>query len=339
LTISGTNFVAGATVSFGSNPAPTPTSITSTQIVVTIPAADIATAGTPNVTVTNPGPGGGTSNAVQFTINNPKPTLANATVAGQTHAPGGAALANLTLTGTNFVAGSVVNFGTNADTGGTVSNGGNTLTITIPASQVSTAGSINITVTNPSPGGGMSTAFSFTVDGYAVSGPATPPSVKAGQQATIQITVTPTANGFTNAVTFSVSGLPAHSGPPTFSPASVTPGSAPQTVTLTFPTTARGGVPPSAPVDPPTNPLLRMLPLMWLAALLFSIYAMRSVRRALQLRRFAMLVPLALLLVTGAVLSGCVGGKNGTPAGPAQLTVTATSGTLSQITNVTLTVQ
>src|SRR5215472_7703512 len=153
------------------------------------------------------------------------------------------------------------------------------------------------------------------------------------------ITVTPTANGFTNAVTFSVSGLPAHSGPPTFSPASVTPGSAPQTVTLTFPTTARGGVPPSAPVDPPTNPLLRMLPLMWLAALLFSIYAMRSVRRALQLRRFAMLVPLALLPVTGAVLSGCVGGKNGTPAGPAQLTVTATSGTLSQTTNVTLTVQ
>jgi hypothetical protein len=103
-------------------------------------------------------------------------------------------------------------------------------------------------------------------------------------------------------------------------------------------TTARGEVPPAAPVNPPTAPLLRLLPLFWLAALLAGLFAMQSIRRRPQLRRYAALVPLAFLLVTGAVLAGCVGGKQGTPAGPAQLTITATSGTMSQTTSVTLTV-
>jgi hypothetical protein len=68
LTVNGTGFAAGATVNFGSSPAITPSSVNSTQIVATIPAADIATAGAVNVTVTNVA-GGGTSNAVTFTIN------------------------------------------------------------------------------------------------------------------------------------------------------------------------------------------------------------------------------------------------------------------------------
>ena len=42
LTVNGTNFVSGATVNFGTNPAITPSSVTSTQIVATIPTADIA---------------------------------------------------------------------------------------------------------------------------------------------------------------------------------------------------------------------------------------------------------------------------------------------------------
>jgi hypothetical protein len=102
-------------------------------------------------------------------------------------------------------------------------------------------------------------------------------------------------------------------------------------------TTANGAMPPIAPVNPPpTTPLLRLLPLLWLVAVLASLVAMQSIRRVPQLRRYAALV--ALLLVTGAVLAGCMGGKHGTPTGPAQLTITATSGTMSQTSNVTLTV-
>src|SRR3984957_1233316 len=99
LTVNGTGFVAGATVNFGSNPTITPSSVTSTQIVATIPAADIATAGTANVTVTNPA-GGGTSNAQTFTINNPAPTE---TSLSPTSATAGGAAFTLTVNGTGFV--------------------------------------------------------------------------------------------------------------------------------------------------------------------------------------------------------------------------------------------
>jgi hypothetical protein len=66
LTINGTNFASGATVNFGTNAALTPSSITATQIQATVPASDIATAGTDAVTVTS---GGATSNSVNFTVN------------------------------------------------------------------------------------------------------------------------------------------------------------------------------------------------------------------------------------------------------------------------------
>jgi uncharacterized lipoprotein YbaY len=80
---------------------------------------------------------------------------------------------------------------------------------------------------------------------------------------------------------------------------------------------------------------------MWMAALLVGLYAMFIIRRSpeRELRRHAAIVPLALLLLTGAVLAGCAGQMSGTPKGPAPLVITATSGTMSQSTNVTLTVQ
>src|ERR1700737_1967653 len=54
LTINGTNFVAASMVNFGGT-APTTTFVNSTQLIAAIPAAAIASTGTPAVTVTNPG--------------------------------------------------------------------------------------------------------------------------------------------------------------------------------------------------------------------------------------------------------------------------------------------
>jgi hypothetical protein len=48
---------------------PHPTFVSKTKLTASIPAADIATAGTASVTVVNGPPGGGTSNAKTFTIN------------------------------------------------------------------------------------------------------------------------------------------------------------------------------------------------------------------------------------------------------------------------------
>ncbi len=106
LTINGSNFIPGAIVRFNGQDR-TPSSVSSTQIMVPIPAGDIATTGNFPVQVVNPAPGGGPSNTLQFVVGapNPVPTLASITPnsVGQ-----GSAGFVLTLNGTNFVNGSVV---------------------------------------------------------------------------------------------------------------------------------------------------------------------------------------------------------------------------------------
>jgi hypothetical protein len=239
--------------------------------------------------------------------------------------------------GTNFVTTSVVNFNNKAETTTFVS--ATQLTAAIPAADVATAGSVNVTVTNPAPGGSTSAATQFVIDGFTASGPAAPVSVKAGVEADFTITIKPTTNGFANPITFAVTGLPAHT-TATFVPASVTPGATQITTTLKVMTIANGSAPPPPTRMPPPSRTLPLLAL-WLTALFACLYGWRFLRNTERTRRYAVLAPLLLLLVTGGVLAGCSGpvNHNGTPVGTSPLTVTATSGTLSQTTTVTLTVQ
>jgi peptidoglycan/xylan/chitin deacetylase (PgdA/CDA1 family) len=67
LTITGSNFATGATVSFGSNIL-TPVSISSNTITVTIPADELQAAATIPVTVSNPAPQAATSAPLSFLI-------------------------------------------------------------------------------------------------------------------------------------------------------------------------------------------------------------------------------------------------------------------------------
>src|SRR5690242_14064408 len=104
LTVNGSGFVSSSVVSWnGSNL--TIKVVSSTQLTASVPAADIAAAGTAPVQVTNPAPGGGTSNTANFPINNPVPSL-NA-LSPTTAILGGAAF-TLTVNGINFVSGSTV---------------------------------------------------------------------------------------------------------------------------------------------------------------------------------------------------------------------------------------
>jgi hypothetical protein len=78
LTVNGTNFGGSAKIYWNGTSESTTTVAPGTQLMTTIPAADIATAGMATVTVTNPGVAGGqygggtsaeTSNSMTFTIN------------------------------------------------------------------------------------------------------------------------------------------------------------------------------------------------------------------------------------------------------------------------------
>ncbi|MGB9283791.1 MAG: IPT/TIG domain-containing protein, partial [Candidatus Sulfotelmatobacter sp.] len=111
LTINGTNFVAASMVNFGGS-APATTFVNSTQLTAAIPAASIASIGTPAVTVTNPAPGGGTSKAINFTITSGLSSVPTINYLYPSCVPAGEQSFQLQVVGpypgSNFVAGSVV---------------------------------------------------------------------------------------------------------------------------------------------------------------------------------------------------------------------------------------
>ena len=169
LTITGTNFVAASMVNFG-GAAPTTTFVSSTQLTAAIPASSIASSGMLAVTVTNPAPGGGTSNPANFTITSGGPsTVPTISSFYPNCAPAGERFVNsvnnqLTVSGGNFVASSVVRWnGADRPTTLDPNSEGEILTAQISASDIAAAGTAEVTVFNPPPGGGSSKPLTFTI--------------------------------------------------------------------------------------------------------------------------------------------------------------------------------
>lgn len=160
LTVNGTNFINGTMINLGGTVLTT-TFVSATQVTASVPASSLTTAGAFAVTATNPAPGGGTSNQVFFSVidpSNPSPTITS--VNPSTTTAGSGAL-TLTVNGTNFVNGSSVLF--NGLPRPTTFVNSTQLTVQIQASDVASAGTVNIAVVNPQPGGGTSNLFTFTI--------------------------------------------------------------------------------------------------------------------------------------------------------------------------------
>jgi len=164
LTINGTNFVAASMVNFGGS-APATTFVNSTQLTAAVPAASIASTGTPAVTVTNPAPGGGTSKAINFTITSGVNSAPTINYLYPSCAPAGEQSFQLQVVGpypgSNLVAGSVVRW--NGSDRPTTSDALNGLLAQISASDVAAAGTAAVTVFNPAPGGGSSNSLPFAI--------------------------------------------------------------------------------------------------------------------------------------------------------------------------------
>jgi len=193
LTVNGSGFISSSVVKWNGNTR-NPSLVTSTQLKALIPGSDIASAGTVAVTVFNPTPGGGTSNSVDFTIGsggNPVPAI---TSLNPSSAVAGASAFTLTVTGTSFVNGAVVRW--NGSDRTTSFGSATQLTASILAGDIAAAGTPQVTVFNPAPGGGPSSASSFTVNNPvpAISSLA-PPSVAVGSGA---FTLTVNGSNFVN---------------------------------------------------------------------------------------------------------------------------------------------
>ena len=150
VTITGTNFAAGATVTFGGTAATNVVVVSGTQITATTPAGG---AGGVTVTVTvNSQPGSLTSGftyVVPATVSSLSPNGGSTT--------GGTAV---TITGTNFAAGATVTFGSVAATNVVVASA-TRITATTPAGS---AGAVTVTVTNPgAAGGSLANGFTYVV--------------------------------------------------------------------------------------------------------------------------------------------------------------------------------
>ena len=210
LSVAGSNFQSQAVVNWGKTALAT-TYVNSTSLSATVPADLVVTGSIENITVTNPNGQAsvGNSPSQQVTVTNSAPTL---TAVTPTSLYAGSPDATFTLTGTNFNSSSTVLAGTTALATTFVS--ATQLSAVAPATLLATTGSLSLTVSNPTPGGGTSQSISVTLrQPPAILTSLSPSSATAGSPAvTVTLTgsyFTPTAvvylNGYTPAATTFVS--------------------------------------------------------------------------------------------------------------------------------------
>ena len=174
LTINGTGFLSSSTVTFNGI-AHAAAYVNATQLTISLTTADLTTAGSYPLLVTNPAPGGGSASAT-FTVSaatNPVPAIATPLVPASL--PAGSAAHTLTVNGTGFLASSTVTFNGIAHAAAYVN--ATQLTIALTTSDLATAGSYLVVVTNPAPGGGPSNSVVFTVTASVTSISVSPSSV------------------------------------------------------------------------------------------------------------------------------------------------------------------
>jgi hypothetical protein len=336
LTITGSGFGPSSIVTFGSAIVSSAYQNSST-LQASIPASAIAVAGTPLVSVKNPG--GNPSVVVSFAVNNPVPTAT--IVSPSSVAPGSAGL-TLSLTGTNFNSSSTVQLNASPRTTTFVSS--TSLTAALPASDFAHSGTLNVTVSNPSPGGGTTTALQVTVPDFNVNASTSTSVVPAGQSASFTLAVAPLNGALAGTVTFTATGLPANASP-SFSPATLPAGSKSTNVSLSIST-----APHTAASDPrfplkvwPQQPLVLRVIALVMALIWLGFVAARG-----PVRRYAPQLLVLLLLAAVSAMAACRTSTNnfspqlnpatGTPAGTYPIIVAAVSGNASLTTNVTLTV-
>ncbi|HZS28168.1 MAG TPA: Ig-like domain repeat protein [Candidatus Angelobacter sp.] len=185
--------------------------------------------------------------------------------------------------------------------------------------------------------GSTSSAITVTVvtaaPDYQISIPSGSATIAAGQSAAYNISITP-QGGFNGTISFACSGLPAQSSC-SFNPPTLTPSGSAASTTLTIATTARTTA-SARTVNATTMAALTGIGFLGIVFLGVPTRRRRSLRLAgMMLLGFGMVIGIA----------SCGGSPHsptvafGTPPGTSSITVTATSGTITHSSVITLTVQ
>ncbi|MEX2230384.1 MAG: IPT/TIG domain-containing protein [Dehalococcoidia bacterium] len=224
-TIFGTNFVTGATVTFGGVASTSVTVVSATQVKAVTPAHAL---GTVDVTVTNPdGLSATMHNGFTYSATPPDPLTISSVSPGISAANGGTTIA---ISGTGFIDGMAVSFG-NYPAAGVVLQSSTLMLVTTPAGPT---GTVSIIVTDPSGRAALSNGFSFA---GAVT--TTPTTTTPGQP--VLASVTPATGPASGGTAVSIAGAGFSS------PAAVSFGGVPATnVTVVNSTLINATTPPGA---------------------------------------------------------------------------------------------
>lgn len=175
LTISGANFQPGSQI-YWNQVLLSGTYFSSNQLTAVVPTSLLASPSIEAITVVNSTPGGGASTPIIFGVNPPAPV---ANTLSPSSAIAGSGNLTLTISGGGFDATSVVLWNSVALQTTYVSP--SVLSVQIPASDLATAGSGAVTVTDTIPGGWPSKSLIFTVNNPTPQvNSVSPSSVQAG---------------------------------------------------------------------------------------------------------------------------------------------------------------
>jgi photosystem II stability/assembly factor-like uncharacterized protein len=202
LTVNGSGFLTGAIIDFnnsttGFGNALVTAYVNPTQLTGTVPASAILLPGPFTINVLNPLPTIGPSNYVNFTVNvgtYPVPTLGSINPAS---AIAGSLPISIIAPCANCASGAVLNFNGVAKPT-VVSNSFSSpyqqnVSATIATADISTPGTVQVTVSNPAPGGGPSAPQSFTITQPTVVptiASVSPASIPANSPTTVTVTGT-----------------------------------------------------------------------------------------------------------------------------------------------------
>ncbi|HET7106827.1 MAG TPA: Ig-like domain repeat protein [Candidatus Acidoferrum sp.] len=200
MTLTGSNFLSGAQVLFiytktgAASFLPT-NFVSSTQLTATLAASLITLPGQFQVQVLNPQPSSGPSNALNFTVNlgtYPVPSLTSIDPTSVIATNPGI---RINAFGSNFAPTAVLTFNGISQTTSVIDS--QQLFATVPASQigVNNVGTVQVTVTNPTPGGGTSASIPFSIQQPSVVptiASVSPTSTPANPANSVPITVTGT---------------------------------------------------------------------------------------------------------------------------------------------------
>ena len=158
LQLTGTNFTRRSVGLWNGSPRET-AYVSTTQLLVFLPATDVDDGMVAQVAVFNPAPAGGTSGSVELPISNPQPVLERINA---TRTSAGCGDFTLNVIGSQFRPSTQVLW--NGSPRPTTRDSSSIVRAQITAADVADAGTATITVASPAPGGGVSTkAFEFEI--------------------------------------------------------------------------------------------------------------------------------------------------------------------------------